>query len=468
MNDKDSSGGGGGASDFGSMFEEAGISAGISNFVNKIKEAFANGDWDAIGKIIGSKVNEFSAKLLEIFTLPGLNEKVAYAGALIAAALNSLVSSIDWEQLGMAIGSGINLALTFLVAFLSSFDWVQLGTKIAEFLNGAISGIDWINVGKFLWSGFGVAIETLAGLIEGLDMKELANALSEMTIGFVNSISDTIKKIDWQKIGKQIAELVKEIDWNGIAESFAYVVGAAIGALALLLYGAIEDAVNSIVDYFSGKIEECGGNVAKGLFKGIDDALKNLGKWLKEHIVDPFVNGVKALFGIHSPSTVFSDIGGYVIEGFLDGLKNTWETVKNWWENTVGAWIRSAKEKIVSFFTGGQSTADSAAEQSVKSGTNAGSSHNVGKFASGGFVSSGQLFVAREAGPELVGSIGGRSAVANNDQIVEAVSNGVYRAIAPLMSGMQGGGTHVYLDGKEITAGQNRRNRMYGAALSGV
>ena len=49
-------------------------------------------------------------------------------------------------------------------------------------------------------------------------------------------------------------------------------------------------------------------------------------------------------------------------------------------------------------------------------------------YADGGYPSSGQMFIAREAGPELVGTIGSRSAVVNNDQIVESVSAGVYRA----------------------------------------
>ena len=49
-------------------------------------------------------------------------------------------------------------------------------------------------------------------------------------------------------------------------------------------------------------------------------------------------------------------------------------------------------------------------------------------YADGGFPSMGQMFIAREAGPELVGTIGSRSAVVNNDQIVESVSAGVYRA----------------------------------------
>lgn len=50
---------------------------------------------------------------------------------------------------------------------------------------------------------------------------------------------------------------------------------------------------------------------------------------------------------------------------------------------------------------------------------------NIQKKAEGGFVNSGEMFVAREAGPELVGRIGRRTAVANNDQIVTSVSEGV-------------------------------------------
>lgn len=51
-------------------------------------------------------------------------------------------------------------------------------------------------------------------------------------------------------------------------------------------------------------------------------------------------------------------------------------------------------------------------------------------YAGGGMPSVGEMFVARENGPEFVGTIGNRTAVANNDQIVESVSQGVYAANA--------------------------------------
>ena len=93
-----------------------------------------------------------------------------------------------------------------------------------------------------------------------------------------------------------------------------------------------------------------------------------------------------------------------------------------------------------------------------------GFSHSSGKFSTGGFPNEGELFVAREAGPELVGTINGNTAVANNDQIVAAVSEGVYNAVSSAM----GSGNdrpvqvRVYLDSREIRTGQNRLVRAMG------
>ena len=77
-------------------------------------------------------------------------------------------------------------------------------------------------------------------------------------------------------------------------------------------------------------------------------------------------------------------------------------------------------------------------------------------YAQGGFPLPGELFIARESGPELVGTMGGRTAVANNDQI-EA---GIYRAVRDAMreSPPQGGGdVYVYVDSDQIAARVERR-----------
>ena len=64
-------------------------------------------------------------------------------------------------------------------------------------------------------------------------------------------------------------------------------------------------------------------------------------------------------------------------------------------------------------------------------------------YASGGFPEMGEIFMAREAGPELIGRIGRKTAVANNSQIVDAIKLGVYEAVT---TAMPNGSTTVQLD----------------------
>lgn len=79
---------------------------------------------------------------------------------------------------------------------------------------------------------------------------------------------------------------------------------------------------------------------------------------------------------------------------------------------------------------------------------------DIGFFARGGFPESGQMFVAREAGPELVGRIGRRTAVANNDQIVQGIASAVRSAMSGVNGPGAGGTTRItvqnVLNGKAI------------------
>lgn len=87
-----------------------------------------------------------------------------------------------------------------------------------------------------------------------------------------------------------------------------------------------------------------------------------------------------------------------------------------------------------------------------------GSWHNITKYASGGMPNMGQLFVAREKGPELVSTLKGHTAVMNNDQIVASVSQGVsdavYNVMTPALTSlvssinrMNSSGTPLYVEG---------------------
>ena len=91
-------------------------------------------------------------------------------------------------------------------------------------------------------------------------------------------------------------------------------------------------------------------------------------------------------------------------------------------------------------------------------------------YAVGGIPDYGELFVARENGtPEMVGRFGNHSGVASNDQITtgikEAVVSGML-SIADIFKGNDAGfDVRVYLDGKQITAAVEKRQRERGATI---
>ncbi len=92
---------------------------------------------------------------------------------------------------------------------------------------------------------------------------------------------------------------------------------------------------------------------------------------------------------------------------------------------------------------------------------------SIPEFAMGGFPDIGQLFIAREAGPELVGSIGKRTVVSNNEQIIEGIRQGVYEAVKAATPSQteQPLEVKVYLDGKQITHAVEKVKRERGASL---
>lgn len=87
-------------------------------------------------------------------------------------------------------------------------------------------------------------------------------------------------------------------------------------------------------------------------------------------------------------------------------------------------------------------------------------------YASGGYPTTGEMFYARENGmPELVGRIGSRTAVANNDQITEGIATAVYNA---MMSANQGGNENnfnIYLDGRQINASVEKVKKEKGTSI---
>lgn len=152
-----------------------------------------------------------------------------------------------------------------------------------------------------------------------------------------------INSIDWKQLGNDVAAVVKNIDWDGVSDALFEGIGAALGALAAFLQGLLEDAWNSVVDWWYDAAYEDGEFTMEGLLNGITEKLTDIGNWIDEHIFQPFMEGFRNVFGIHSPSTVMQEMGGYIIDGLKEGLLGIWEKVE---------WIITEfKEKLKEAFT---------------------------------------------------------------------------------------------------------------------
>ena len=87
----------------------------------------------------------------------------------------------------------------------------------------------------------------------------------------------------------------------------------------------------------------------------------------------------------------------------------------------------------------------------------------------GGFPSTGEFFLAREAGPEMVGRIGNKTAVANNDQITTSITNALLSALSQYDFGGSKSPTTIYIGNKKVYEGYgdyvSEENDRYGTNM---
>lgn len=312
-------------------------------------------------------LNEFSRKLYEMFTFPGVKEKVIQIGKDLANAFNEMVNRIDWNLLGHALGAGLNLAILGMVNFLYTFDWVNLGMSLAAFINGAVSEIDWYSVGKLLWSGFKIAIETLAGFIIGLNMPEMAEAASDLIIGFFDSIKQTIDMIHWDEVGLQIATFLANLDWPGMFKSIREAIVSALLGIKEFIKGffsgfseetkpfvVLAASIASALAIFWGALSKAV-SIAKtfnAVFKAVSVTVGALTSpiGLAVAAVATLAAGFVALY---QNSETFRDIVSEAVEKVKTVIESAIETCKKWFISLQNGWstyINPVLQKIAEKF----------------------------------------------------------------------------------------------------------------------
>lgn len=132
----------------------------------------------------------------------------------------------------------------------------------------------------------------------------------------------------------------------------------------------------------------------------------------------------------------------------------------------VANWFSGIGQNVISVFDNGEYKANTALHEEYLKIKKLLEGYMIPGYAGGGFPDQGQLFIAREGGAEMVGAIGNRSAVANNDQIIEGIAKGVRNA----MNGAGGNWTiQIVEDGRvtgtKVVTAAERQNRRDGRSV---
>ena len=455
----------------------------LADHLNEIIDA-----WDAYaaGKALGEKINNviaFAFGFLKNFNFGNLGKKVA-------EFFNGIFDTVNWDMLGRTLVRAITGVFDFLIGFLENINLGSIGKAISDFIIGAFDEATmWL--GEHDWGEVAQNLsKNIHNFFQNVDWKGIAASVSQFLSKAFSSLSSFISNVDWKQLGSDFFNAVNDtlngIDFSSIAKSFFELLGTALVAAVEFIWGFIEQVGLDIAEYFDQFIEfdgnesfleigakilggilegiaqalvdvyfwimdnvvhpiikafcdafginspstvmrdEVGEHVGNGLLEGIAAPILTIYNWLKENIVDPIVNNFKSLFGIESgDSTIFSGFGENIINGLLSGLKNAWESVTQWFST---AW-----DGLKTWFEG-RSLNLKLSGTTVNDG---GYSHFSGNFASGGMPETGSLFVAGEAGAELVTNMGnGRTGVTNVEQMREAVREGNYDLLNTLQGGI--------------------------------
>lgn len=227
----------------------------------------------------------------------GLAQGIINAIPVLVAALPTLITSlIDGllSSIPQIIQAGIDL-LTSLITALPEII-ATIVAAIPEIINGIITAL-LENIPLIIQAG----IDLLVALIQALPqiITTIVQAIPQIISGIVNALVKNIPQII--QAGVQL--------FVALIQNLPTIIAEIVKAVPQIVSGIVS-AFGSLV----GEMVKAGANLLHGLWEGISSAAG----WLWEKVsgwASSLVDGIKNFFGIHSPSTVFAEIGTNMGEG---------------------------------------------------------------------------------------------------------------------------------------------------------
>ena len=393
---------------------------------------------------------------------------------LIGAAIGGIAAGIPMFVTGVydAITNGLNTLNGLLI---------PAGSTLAATGIGAIIGTAIGSVG----GPVGAAIGALVGLVIGAltDLGILiyqkwdeicaffAPVAEWFDVNVVQPISGFFSGL-WTDIVDTFSPAVTWFSdlWKSVSQTFEDVF-YDIGVIASGTWETIKIVWGIVSDWFDTKVVQPVSTFFSGLWEDVSSwAIKAWDKicavfskiagWFDTNVIRPIVGFFTNLWT--DITVIFGEVTAF-FKGIINGVLSLLNSAISYAFGGINSILRSIRD----FNIAGYSPFSGLREISVP---------QIPMLADGGFVDQGQLFIAREAGAELVGSIGRRTAVANNDQIVEGIAtatregnedliNALYAVAQQIIAEMRnqdnGGGGGYDFD-RAVRDAQRRNARMYG------
>lgn len=324
-----------------------------------------------------------------------------------------------------------------------------------DWLGGEAMNFNWNGVGKKLrenWDSFwnSGAVESF-----GRTVGIVFAGIGDMVIGFLGPT--------WNEMGQAWQQ-------HGIKGIALYVAGMSLAGAGKFVSGLFTRLISPMFQGMADFFREHGHQSLAGFFQGLADKTQKIGENIKKYFVDPIVNWVKNLLGIHSPSTVFADIAGYCVEGFtqrfealkkritdkFDGIRSSVTGVVQDVKNAFNFNWHLPQLKLPHIQVGWQ---EAGSVLSKFLGISHIPSLSVQWFAKGGIMDGAQIFGA-SGGKLLGGGEAGREAVLpldRNTGWMEDIADRVVRKLGD--TGDVNVTIPIYLDGKLISTEVIRRLR---------
>lgn len=311
---------------------------GFSGFFHELSDWIATVDWTSIGKQLTDKISD-------------------------------ALQNADIEKLARVLFNFITDSINAVSDFLAGTDSYQLGQDLVDFAIRAVTSVDWAGlaqaIGRFFGEAFIEALDFMGGLVSRIAdyfEKKVAegpfdNVGLNIVYGIYYGIQDAITNVaSW------IVENVFNPFINGFKSAFGInspstVMAEQGGYIIAGLKKGITDAISSVTEtarkilsaiksaFDNFSLFDIGKNLIQGLINGVNNMIETA-KNAVANVGNAVIDKVKNVLGIHSPSTVFAEIGGYIDQGLANGITAAVSYVSTAMQGVVNAVQEKGNELI--------------------------------------------------------------------------------------------------------------------------